>query len=82
LSRSDAALEAQFLAGLPGAREDLRGARQTTQALADLNRTGDLTRGPRELAAILIIFHWNRLMFSPAEQAFLAYARHELSQPQ
>ncbi|MFW8628039.1 thiopeptide-type bacteriocin biosynthesis protein [Deinococcus sp. ME38] len=82
LSRSDAALEAQFLAGLPGAHGDLSGARQAARAIADLNRTGDLTRGPRELAAILIIFHWNRLMFGPAEQAFLAYARHELSQPQ
>ncbi|GEM46896.1 thiopeptide-type bacteriocin biosynthesis protein [Deinococcus cellulosilyticus] len=46
-----------------------------------LNQQGMLERGLREIAAVCVIFHWNRMMFGPAEQPFLAYLRYTLSKP-
>ena len=42
---------------------------------------GQLTRGPRQILAVCLIFHWNRMLYGPGEQMFLAQLRLKANQP-
>ena len=49
--------------------------------MQDLHRDGGLDGGLRAIAARCLLFHWNRFAFDPAQQAFLAQLRQEISAP-
>lgn len=81
LTTPDQALKEQLLSYLPEGQTHLQTLSNWAERMMQLNQQGLLERGLREIAAVCVIFHWNRMMFGPAEQPFLAYLRYTLSKP-
>ena len=81
LTTPDQVLKEQLLSYLPEGQTHLQTLSTWAERMMQLNQQGLLERGLREIAAVCVIFHWNRMMFGPAEQPFLAYLRYTLSKP-
>lgn len=42
---------------------------------------GQMSRGPRQILAVCLIFHWNRMLYGAGEQMFLTQLRLKVNQP-